>query len=71
MTLDPYTPTMRFPIIAVRGKGVRLRWDTLGLLPGASVTVTNVKLSFVPVSAANAYWMDNLVDRELGKANPQ
>jgi hypothetical protein len=71
MTLDPYTPTMRFPILAVRGKPVRLRWETMGLLPGASVTVTNVKLSFVPVSAANAYWLDNLADREFGRSAAQ
>ncbi|MEO6876915.1 MAG: hypothetical protein ABI205_00435, partial [Gemmatimonadaceae bacterium] len=71
VSLDPYTTSARFPIVALRGKSVRLVWSTFSLLPGASIHVTGVRLWFVPVSDANAHWLSDLVARETGQAPAQ
>jgi hypothetical protein len=71
VSLDPYTTTARFPIVAQRGKSVRLSWSTFSLLPGASIQVTGVRLWFVPVSDANTHWLADLVKRETGEAPAQ
>jgi hypothetical protein len=71
ISLDPYTTTTRFPVVARRGKAVRLAWSTSSLLPGASVSVSGVRLWFVPVTDANAHWLSDLATREMGNAPAQ
>ena len=70
-SLDPYVPSSRIPILAYRGKGVRLSWATFSLLPGASLEVTKIRLSFVPVSAGNVPWLNQLYQRQTGAAPDQ
>ncbi|MGH7618498.1 MAG: hypothetical protein ACREPM_14860 [Gemmatimonadaceae bacterium] len=71
VTLDPYVTVSRFPILGIRGKAPRLAWQTFSLLPGASIEVTNVKLSFVPIAGANLKWLENLYQRQSGNAPEQ
>ena len=70
-SIDPYTTTTRIPVLAIRGRPIRMRWEALSLLPGASISVSKVTLSFVPVSDANSAWLTNLADRESGRGAPQ
>ena len=67
ITLDPYTATARFPVVARRGNGVRLRWSAFSLVPGASIRVSDVKLWYVPMAAANSRWLTDLVNREVNR----
>lgn len=60
-TLNPYVTASRFPVVAYRGKPVRLRWDAFSPLPGAGIDVSKVKLSFVPIDEANAGWLRSVV----------
>jgi hypothetical protein len=71
VTLDPYVPSSRFPILAYRGRAPRLTWNAFSLLPGAGIEVTRVRLSFVPVADGNAAWLENLYQRASGNAPAQ
>jgi hypothetical protein len=71
VTLDPYVGSSRFPIVAYRGKPVTLSWRTFSLLPGAGIDVSNVRLAFVPISAANVPWFEQLYRRQTGAGQPQ
>jgi hypothetical protein len=61
ISLDPYTPSTRFPVIALPGSSVRLAFHTFSLLGGASLRPTSVRVSLVPVDPANRGWLGNLV----------
>jgi len=62
VTIDPYTTTTRFPLIALRGKAPVLRWYTQSLLPGAAIHVSAVRLSVVQTSPRNQPWVTELVN---------
>jgi hypothetical protein len=64
ITLDPYVRTMRFPVLAVRGRNPTLTFATYSLLPGASFTVTSVRVRSVPVNERNGGWLDNLITQQ-------
>ena len=61
ITLDPFVERSRFPLVLVRGKPATLTWHVHSLLPGASITVSGVKLSEIPVPAENQVWLAGLV----------
>jgi hypothetical protein len=61
ITLDPFVTTSRFPLVLVRGKSATLTWQVYSLLPGASIAITGVKLSEIPVSPENQTWLAALV----------
>jgi hypothetical protein len=67
VTIDPYTTTTRFPLLAIRGKAPVLSWSTASLLPGARLEVTAVRLFVVQTSPTNEPWMRALVTRESGQ----
>jgi hypothetical protein len=71
ITLDPYVPASRFPLLAVRGKAPVLSWQAFSLLPGAGIDVTGVRLSFFPVTEGNSAWLANLYQRQSGNAPAQ
>ena len=61
VTIDPYTTTTRFPLLALRGKAPVLRWTTESLLPGAHIDVTAARLSVVQTAPGNQPWLAELV----------
>ncbi|HEY9225289.1 MAG TPA: hypothetical protein VIP11_01495 [Gemmatimonadaceae bacterium] len=65
-TLNPYVTVSRIPIVAFRGKPVRLSWAAFSPLPGAGIDVDSVKLYFFPVSDANAPWLTKVYARQMG-----
>ena len=65
-TLNPYVTTSRFPIVAYRGRPVRLTWNAFSLLPGAKIEVSAVKLSFFPLADANLAWLQKLFEKQTG-----
>jgi len=68
VTIDPYTTTTRFPLLAIRGKAPVLSWSTASLLPGAELEVSAVRLYVVQTSPANEPWIKALVAQESGQA---
>lgn len=66
VSIDPYTTTTRFPIVVTRGTAPVLSWRTFSLLPGASLVVTSVEISAVPVSGRDAPWLNALVSLQSG-----
>jgi hypothetical protein len=64
VTIDPYTTSAKFPVIASRGANPVLRFTTYSLLPGASFAVGRVEVSTVPVNQNNAGWLANLIETE-------
>jgi hypothetical protein len=68
VTIDPYTTTTRFPLLAIRGKAPVLSWSTASLLPGAQLEVSAVRLFVVQTSPANEPWIKALVAQESGQA---
>jgi len=68
VTIDPYTTTTRFPLLAIRGKAPVLSWSTASLLPGAELEVSEVRLFVVQTSPANEPWIKALVAQESGQA---
>jgi hypothetical protein len=68
VTIDPYTTTTRFPLLAIRGKAPVLSWSTASLLPGAALEVSAVRLFVVQTSPANEPWIKALVAQESGQA---
>ena len=70
VTIDPYTTTTRFPLIAVRGKAPVLRWRAASLLPGAHLDVRAVRLYVVQTSAKNVVWLRSLIQQQLGTQEP-
>jgi hypothetical protein len=51
ISLPPYRPEVRFPVIFSNGQTPTLSFDTFSLLPGASFTVSNVCIRTIPMSA--------------------
>ena len=64
VTIDPYTTSARFPVIATRGQNPVLRFTTYSLLPGASFAVRRVQVAKVPINDNNVGWLANLIDTE-------
>src|SRR5262249_9732921 len=64
VTVDPYTTTTRFPLLAFRGQAPILRWTTASLLPGARIHVTGVRLAVVQTSPKNQPWLAEVVKTE-------
>ena len=64
VTIDPYTTSARFPVIAMRGQNPVLRFATYSLLPGASFDVRRVQVARVPINDNNVGWFANLIDTE-------
>jgi hypothetical protein len=60
VSLDPFTRSMRFPVIARPGQTPTLRVKAFSLLPGARVEIDEVTLSVVPLDAAAAPWLRDL-----------
>jgi hypothetical protein len=60
VSLDPYVTTARFPVLIRRGQTPILRLGTFSLLPGAGLTVHTLRVSVVPVTAANQLWLSAL-----------
>jgi hypothetical protein len=60
VTIDPYTTTTWFPLIAVEGRRVRLRFATYSLLPGARIEVERVRAAAIPITRANYPWLNDL-----------
>ena len=65
VTVDPYTTTTRFPLLALRGKAPVLRWTAESLLPGAHIDVIAVHLSEVHTSPGNQPWLAELVKSQV------
>jgi hypothetical protein len=65
VTIDPYTTTTRFPLIARRGEATVLSWTTKSLLPGAAFEITAVRVFGVQTSPKNGPWLTNLVNQQL------
>jgi hypothetical protein len=61
ITLDPFVSKSRFPLVLERGKVSSLEWHVRSLLPGASIVVSGVRLSEIPVTPANEVWLQGLV----------
>jgi hypothetical protein len=61
ITLDPFVTSSRFPLVLERGKPVTLAWHVHSLLPGASISVTGVRLWEIPVTPENTPWLHALV----------
>ena len=67
VTLNPFTTTTRFPIIAVRGIAPKLVFQTYSLVPGASFDVSAVRVSTVPITQGNYGWFFNVLQQEAAK----
>ena len=65
VTLNPYTTSARFPVIAVRGRNPLLRFATHSLLPVASLEVERVQVEAVPISQSNSIWLADLIRTEM------
>ncbi|HET7373611.1 MAG TPA: hypothetical protein VFJ20_09500 [Gemmatimonadaceae bacterium] len=61
ITLDPFVTQSRFPLVMERGKAATLTWHVHSLLPGASIVVSGVRLSEIPVTPKNDVWLQGLV----------
>jgi len=68
VTIDPYTTTTRFPLLAIRGKAPVLSWSTASLLPGARLEVSAVRLFVVQTSPRNEPWIRALIEQQSGQA---
>ena len=68
VTIDPYTTTTRFPLLAIRGKAPVLSWSTASLLPGARLEVSAVRLFVVQTSPRNEPWTRALIEQQSGQA---
>jgi len=68
VTIDPYTTTTRFPLLAIRGKAPLLSWSTASLLPGARLEVSAVRLFVVQTSPRNEPWIRALIEQQSGQA---
>jgi hypothetical protein len=64
VTIDPYTTSARFPVVAARGQNPVLRFATYSLLPGASFEVHRVQVATVPINETNVGWLTNLIETE-------
>jgi hypothetical protein len=64
VTIDPYTTSARFPVIATRGQNPVLHFATYSLLPGASFEVRRVQVAMVPINENNVGWLTNLIETE-------
>lgn len=67
VTLDPYTTTARFPIIATRDQNLRLVFETFSLLPGAWYDVRAVRVSAIPITQHKKNWLVNLFEQEKAR----
>ena len=67
VTIDPYTTTTRFPLLALRGKAPVLRWTAESLLPGAHIDVTAARLSVVQTTPGNQPWLAELVKSQVSR----
>ncbi len=67
VTLNPYVTRTRFPLVARSGSTPVLQWATYGLIPGARIEVTAVRLSLVRTSPANAQWLVDLIAQQRGE----
>jgi len=65
VTIDPYTTTTRFPLLALRGKAPVLHWTVESLLPGAHIDVTAARLSVVQTTPGNQPWLAELVQSQV------
>jgi hypothetical protein len=65
VTIDPYTTTTRFPMLAIRGRSPVLRWYSESLLPGARIDISAVRLSVVQTSPRNTPWLAALIKEQL------
>jgi hypothetical protein len=70
VTIDPYTTTTRFPMIAVEGGRVTLRFATYSLLPGADIEVSAVRAAQIPITRANYPWLNDLAKAIARPAGP-
>ena len=68
VTIDPYTTTTRFPLLAIRGKAPVLSWSTASLLQGARLEVSAVRLFVVQTSPRNEPWIRALIEQQSGQA---
>ena len=68
VTIDPYTTTTRFPLLAIRGKAPVLSWSTASLLPGARLEVSAVRLFVVQTSPRNEPWIRALIEQQSGQS---
>ena len=57
VTLNPYTTTARFPIVASEGARVRLDFKTYSLLPGARIDVSLVRASQIRLTPGFFPWL--------------
>jgi hypothetical protein len=60
ITLDPYVTTAHFPVLVRSGVVPEIRWATFGLLPGASLDVTHVRVRMIPLHGSNLTWLSEL-----------
>ena len=67
ITLDPFVTRTRFPLVMVRGAPATLSWEVHSLLPGASIAVSGVRLSEIPITPENEPWLDALVRSQSAK----
>ena len=70
ITLDPFVTRSRFPLVLERGKVSSLNWYVQSLLPGASIVVSGVRLSEIPVTPANEVWLQGLVRSQAPDRRP-
>ena len=70
ITLDPFVTSARFPLVMIRGRSATLSWHVYSLLPGASITVSGVRVWQVPVSPENETWLQALVRSQQPERRP-
>jgi hypothetical protein len=70
ITLDPYTTTARFPVVAVPGSSPTLAFQTFSLLPGASFEVSRVRVWQTTVIGPNQAWLAELVKKQQAPPGP-
>ena len=63
VSLDPYTTSMRFPLVVVPGQSPVLHFQPFSLLPGARLVVHRVRVSTIALDPRNAVWMQALTTR--------
>lgn len=64
VTLDPYTSTARFPIVAEPGSTPALAFRVFSLLPGAGISVHRIRVWQTPVVGPNQRWLAEMVQQQ-------
>jgi hypothetical protein len=63
VSLAPYATERAFPVVVRGGQPIVIRSRVASLIGGATLTLDSVRIQRIPISRANALWMNDYVTR--------